>query len=409
MRFSDTRLSIDYGISVPRSETSSDELQASYDDAFSRERDGGSFYAPFDEQPPFLLAAHERRMELLARMELGDLTQSTCVDYGCGSWGFAAIFPQLHACREAIGIDISPIALEASRLLEEKVNHPTREATRFLQSAGASLPLEDQSVDVFFAGESIEHVVLTRAFVDEMHRVLKPNGLLIVTTPNSASLTYRSTGQHFARGPEHVALMSYDELVEYLTPAFDIGSSKGFNASYLPGCDSEITNPDIVSSWCSAFENNAADATCVVVAARRKSNHHSVRWSSETMHHSDGRWIWTSAWEQLSLHARMTGRGASGVGQRACLDFVGEGFTLLLWSHRWSGLAEILIDGLLVDSIDLYEASGGGFVRFDRFDLGPGQHRAEVRVSERVHPHALGNQVIIHQAVSYGPMSREEP
>lgn len=54
-----------------------------------------------------------------------------------------------------------------------------------------SLPFQDQSFDLVFAGEIIEHIVDTDFFMNEINRILKPNGELIVTTPNVASLDRR--------------------------------------------------------------------------------------------------------------------------------------------------------------------------------------------------------------------------
>jgi 2-polyprenyl-3-methyl-5-hydroxy-6-metoxy-1,4-benzoquinol methylase len=57
-------------------------------------------------------------------------------------------------------------------------------------SSGA-FPFDDASVSAVFAGEIIEHLVDTHRFLDEIHRVLRPGGLLVVTTPNLASFENR--------------------------------------------------------------------------------------------------------------------------------------------------------------------------------------------------------------------------
>ena len=49
-----------------------------------------------------------------------------------------------------------------------------------------SLPFKDDYFDFVFAGEIIEHIFDTKSFLTEIHRVLKPNGYLILTTPNLA-------------------------------------------------------------------------------------------------------------------------------------------------------------------------------------------------------------------------------
>jgi 2-polyprenyl-3-methyl-5-hydroxy-6-metoxy-1,4-benzoquinol methylase len=57
--------------------------------------------------------------------------------------------------------------------------------------ASGPLPFEDASFEAVFAGEIIEHLVDTTAFLDEVRRVLGPGGILVVTTPNLASLENR--------------------------------------------------------------------------------------------------------------------------------------------------------------------------------------------------------------------------
>jgi len=52
-------------------------------------------------------------------------------------------------------------------------------------------PFEDNYFDIVFAGEVIEHTVNDTGFLNETNRVLKKNGMLILTTPNLVSLGNR--------------------------------------------------------------------------------------------------------------------------------------------------------------------------------------------------------------------------
>lgn len=53
------------------------------------------------------------------------------------------------------------------------------------------LPYVSDFFDYVFAGEIIEHIVDTDFFMREIKRVLKPDGICILTTPNSLSLGRR--------------------------------------------------------------------------------------------------------------------------------------------------------------------------------------------------------------------------
>lgn len=49
-----------------------------------------------------------------------------------------------------------------------------------------ALPFENNYFDFIFAGEIIEHIFDTQSFLKEIYRILKPDGYLILTTPNLA-------------------------------------------------------------------------------------------------------------------------------------------------------------------------------------------------------------------------------
>ena len=61
----------------------------------------------------------------------------------------------------------------------------------FVGNLENKFPFKDESFDVVFAGEIIEHILDTESFLDEIKRVLKKDGELIITTPNVASLARR--------------------------------------------------------------------------------------------------------------------------------------------------------------------------------------------------------------------------
>ncbi|HXM99953.1 MAG TPA: methyltransferase domain-containing protein [Candidatus Dormibacteraeota bacterium] len=62
----------------------------------------------------------------------------------------------------------------------------------------APLPWRDDTFDAVFSTEGIEHLENQFAFLREIHRVLKPGGTLLLTTPNITAL--RSRMRFFASG-----------------------------------------------------------------------------------------------------------------------------------------------------------------------------------------------------------------
>ncbi|HLE49216.1 MAG TPA: class I SAM-dependent methyltransferase [Patescibacteria group bacterium] len=65
-----------------------------------------------------------------------------------------------------------------------------------------TLPYHDASFDFVFAGEIIEHLIDTKKFLNEINRVLKSKGYLILTTPNLARVDDRIKFL-FGKSPRH--------------------------------------------------------------------------------------------------------------------------------------------------------------------------------------------------------------
>ena len=86
--------------------------------------------------------------------------------------------------------------------------------TRFVRANLAALPIRGAFVDVVATLQVIEHVWNHGEFVRECGRVLRPGGLLVVTTPNR--LTF-SPGQDSPRNPFHAREFTAAELTELLT------------------------------------------------------------------------------------------------------------------------------------------------------------------------------------------------
>lgn len=82
----------------------------------------------------------------------------------------------------------------------------------FRRAAVPPLPFADATFDCMISFQVIEHVRRDRELVREVHRVLRPGGLLILTTPNAPmSLT---------RNPWHVREYTAEELRSLLAAEF---------------------------------------------------------------------------------------------------------------------------------------------------------------------------------------------
>ena len=89
-----------------------------------------------------------------------------------------------------IGIDLSP----------EVCDHARRKYGLDARPGDArAIPLPDRSIDVVVSFETIEHVDDPAAFLGECARVLVPEGMLIVSTPNRPVYSGEATQNPFHR------------------------------------------------------------------------------------------------------------------------------------------------------------------------------------------------------------------
>jgi 2-polyprenyl-3-methyl-5-hydroxy-6-metoxy-1,4-benzoquinol methylase len=102
------------------------------------------------------------------------------LDVGCGEGHFTAALAAAGA--QVIGLDVA-----AEPLRRARERHPELEL-RLLDEAGP-WPLADASFDVVWAGEVIEHVADTAAWLSELRRVLRSGGSLLLSTPANGRLS----------------------------------------------------------------------------------------------------------------------------------------------------------------------------------------------------------------------------
>lgn len=369
----------------------SDTLKLHYDSVFSD--NSGELYAPLAGLD---LCAHYRRMAILDSIELPDVENATIVDYGVGSWGFASIFSNLKACKEAIGFDISEYAIARSQELSDK-DPELAGKTRYLVSLGYELDLPDNSVDIFFCGECIEHVEDTQAFLTEIYRVMNPGGLAIFTTPNASPWAYRQLDIKWCMGLEHVALMSFEEFQASLLEFFEPVAFYGFNQSVLPGLDDKLGN-DLAASWAATCLHSPQDATSLIGVVRKPSDA-TPRLAQRVV---------AMDWREVQTVGGVEAMNLSGPIDGGKLDedaaFViavppdMQRCNIIFWGHDWSGFATITC-GSVTQVVNLY-SHAGGCIRVTLTDLQGSE--ITIRASNEKDERSFDRQIILFRAVFAG-------
>jgi ubiquinone/menaquinone biosynthesis C-methylase UbiE len=132
------------------------------------------------------------------------------LDAGCGTgYGSAEL---VQAANEVIGVDVAADAIEYA-----KANYPLP-GLRFIESSCTAVPFPPESFDVVVGFEVIEHLTDYREFINEAARVLTPEGLFIVSSPNKRY--YAETRAETGPNPYHQHEFEAAEFVRELERAF---------------------------------------------------------------------------------------------------------------------------------------------------------------------------------------------
>ncbi|MZG14818.1 methyltransferase domain-containing protein [Streptomyces sp. SID5914] len=140
----------------------------------------------FYENPAVPVASGEQRSLRQARMlarALGPVRPgdppATVLDVGCGDGSAAAVAARELAGHRIVGVDWSQDAL---RRAAQRVPAVVRG-----ELTGDGLPFAAGGADAVLFSEVVEHLVDPDGALDELRRVLKPGGHLMLSTPNLAA------------------------------------------------------------------------------------------------------------------------------------------------------------------------------------------------------------------------------
>jgi ubiquinone/menaquinone biosynthesis C-methylase UbiE len=106
------------------------------------------------------------------------------LDIGCGSGHLLYQFRERF--KSLIGLEFSPHRLE-----QAKANLEGLSFTPLIGSAEDLSAIDSNSIDQISSADTIEHIPDVYKATQEMYRVLRPNGRLIINTPNIAFIKKR--------------------------------------------------------------------------------------------------------------------------------------------------------------------------------------------------------------------------
>lgn len=130
------------------------------------------------------------------------------LDVGCGSKLYTSALP------DAIGVDLN-------KEFEGTINTPDY----FMDARNLDFP--DETFTTVTLLDTLEHIPESDMVIKEAWRVLKPNGVLVITDPNDTllfwarlfALRFRDA---FRGNPDHIHKFDKDRLVELTLPLFKL-------------------------------------------------------------------------------------------------------------------------------------------------------------------------------------------
>lgn len=167
------------------------------------------------------------RIETILKL-MGSYHGKKILEIGCGVGGIISRLDPAE--NELVGIDISSFALNIAR---EKHSQIT-----FVCGNAEQLPFKKESFDGVLFPNVIEHLLLPLEALREIYRILKENGVFIISTPNRLQLGNRiriiMRRQLTKRDEiEHIREFSLRELAALLNEAgFDIKERKGVSSPF---------------------------------------------------------------------------------------------------------------------------------------------------------------------------------
>lgn len=161
---------------------------------------------------------YKGRREIISKLLISYLRlKMKILDAGCGAGGTMAYLSRYGT---VVGIDIS----------EEMVEHCRKMGLPAHRASVAKLPFEDQSFDLALCLDVLEHLHDDRAALEELKRVVRPGGLLVLSVPSFSWLW----GHHDDLN-HHYRRYNFKELVQVLhSVGLEVERSTYFNFFLLP-------------------------------------------------------------------------------------------------------------------------------------------------------------------------------
>ncbi len=144
-----------------------------------------------------------------------------------------------NKANKVIGVDISAEAIKHARKCYQKEN------LEYMVGSCADIPLPDASVDIVVSFETIEHHDQHEQMMQEIKRVLRPDGILLISSPDK----YHYSVESGYNNPYHVKELYQHEFKQFLGNYFKNTAYFGQRIIYGSGIFAESLATPTLSYW----------------------------------------------------------------------------------------------------------------------------------------------------------------
>ena len=179
------------------------------DEAYYNSNISGQGYDEYMEISDNWVKTFTRRLKQVAPYK----SSGKALDIGCGPGYFLTAAQKLGF--DVYGLDPSDyIVAQAQKTWGDKVQLGLIESADYAP----------ESFDLVVAFDTFEHIYDPKKFLSAIHKVLKPGGVLAITTPNPTSLLSKISGKNWVsyKLPEHVFYWSPETIRKILATDFDV-------------------------------------------------------------------------------------------------------------------------------------------------------------------------------------------
>ncbi len=149
------------------------ETFSAWNDAMARKHDPDLYHTASPWPVRWLERSRVRQVITLLDVE----RSSRVLEVGCGAGNIL----ELVSSDDRVGVDLSPFLLEKARAR-------LGPSVTLSEMNAEALTFQDASFDRVYCSEVLEHVIDPGQVLAEMHRVLRPNGVAVVSVPDERAI-----------------------------------------------------------------------------------------------------------------------------------------------------------------------------------------------------------------------------